>query len=91
MHKDEAAYLFGILGDSVIVKIIKFLYVKGPLSFNDLGVVSDLNEMKLNATLDKLCLASLVLRTETEMYRVNKKKVDELMEFVRTPCECTSK
>ncbi len=87
MHKDEASYGFSILSDSTRVKIAKFLYVNNELSFDDLLMISGLNEDELIISLNLMEQGHLI-KKEGNNYFINKEYVDTLLDFIRTPCGC---
>lgn len=88
MHKDEASIGFKILSDSNRVKIAKFLYTKGDLSFDDLLCISGYEENELKASLQLMIDNSLINKKDDNMYSINKEYVDTLLDFIRTPCGC---
>lgn len=85
MHKQEAAHLFAILGDEDIVKSLKLLYNLGDLSFNELSLRVDSND--LDAKLELLIKENLVSLID-EKYHANRELIDELMSFITTACKC---
>lgn len=87
MHKDEASYGFSILSDSTRVKIAKFLYINNELSFDDLLMISGLNEDELIISLNLMEQGHLI-KKEGNNYFINKEYVDTLLDFIRTPCGC---
>ena len=87
MHKDEASYGFSILSDSTKVKIAKFLYINNELSFDDLLMISGLNEDELIISLNLMEQGHLI-KKEGNNYFINKEYVDTLLDFIRTPCGC---
>ena len=87
MHKDEASYGFSILSDSTRVKIAKFLYINNELSFDDLLMISGLNEDELIISLNLMEQGHLI-KKEGNNYFINKEYVDALLDFIRTPCGC---
>lgn len=87
MHKDEASYGFSILSDSTRVKIAKFLYINNELSFDDLLMISGLNEDELIISLSLMEEGHLI-KKEGNNYFINKEYVDTLLDFIRTPCGC---
>lgn len=87
MHKDEAAAKFLILSDSSRVKIAKFLYLRDELSFDDLLAITGDDEKTLGDSL-KIMEEGSLIRKEGDMYRINREYVDELLDFIRTPCGC---
>ncbi len=87
MHKDEAASGFEILSNPSRVKITKFLYMKGTLSFDDLLYVTGDSEEELKESL-QLMEDGCLLTKNGDSYSINKEYVDSLMDFVRTPCGC---
>ena len=87
MHKDEASYGFSILSDSSRVKIAKFLYINNELSFDDLLMISGLNEDELIISLNLMEQGHLI-KKEGNNYFINKEYVDTLLDFIRTPCGC---
>lgn len=87
MHKDEAASGFAILSNPSRVKIAKFLYMKGTLSFDDLLYVTGDSEEELKESL-QLMEDGCLLAKNGDSYSINKEYVDLLMDFVRTPCGC---
>ncbi len=90
MHKDEASYGFSILSDSTRVKIAKFLYVNNELSFDDLLMISGLNEDELIISLNLMEQGHLI-KKEGNNYFINKEYIDTLLDFIRTPCGCSHK
>ena len=87
MHKDEASYGFSILSDATRVKIAKFLYINNELSFDDLLMISGLNEDELIISLNLMEQGHLI-KKEGNNYFINKEYVDALLDFIRTPCGC---
>lgn len=87
MHKKEAAYLFGILANEDNVKISKFLYNQGELSFLDLKMIIGSDDITLNNNLNTLIEANLVIK-DGDTYKANIVLYDELLEFIKTPCGC---
>lgn len=87
MHKKEAAYLFGILSNEDAVKISKFLYNQGELSFLDLKMIIGCDDFTLNDTLNKMIDANLVIK-DKDVYKSNIVLYDELLAFIKTPCGC---
>ncbi len=87
MHKDEAAYEFAILANPDRVKIAKFLYVKGDLSYEDLLAVTGVSKEELDEHIKAMVEGDLILKKD-DLYSANKPYIDDLMEFVRTPCGC---
>lgn len=87
MHKDEASYGFSILSDATRVKIAKFLYINNELSFDDLLMISGLNEDELIISLNLMEQGHLI-KKEGNNYFINKEYVDTLLDFIRTPCGC---
>ena len=90
MHKDEAATGFSILANPNRVKIAKMLYVKGDLSFDDLSNLIDENNECLIKSLNIMVTSSLI-KKNGEMFSINKEYVDELLDFIKTPCKCSHK
>ena len=91
MHKPEAARLFLLLGDEDRVKIIKMLYIRKELTKDILLMMIGSEEDKLTKDLSLLKESQLIISNDDFNYSINKELVDELMEFVRTPCGCASK
>ncbi len=87
MHKDEAAAGFLILSDPSRVKITKFLYLRGELSFDDLLAITGDEEKTLIDSLKMMENGSLIGK-DGDMYKINRQYVDELLDFIRTPCGC---
>lgn len=88
MHKDEAAYGYGILGNPDRVKITKFLYVMGDMNKNQLASISACSLGELESHLQLMEEANLIIKNG-DMYSANKEYIDTLMDFVRVPCGCT--
>ncbi len=87
MHKDEASAGFAILSNPNRVKIAKFLYVNGTLSYDDLLYITG-DEDELNESLRLMEEGSLINRSGDRSYSINKEYVDSLLDFIRTPCGC---
>jgi predicted transcriptional regulator len=87
MHKDEASQGFTILSNSSRVKIAKFLYVRGDLSYDDLLFTIGDSEDELKESLDIMEKGNLIIK-KGNMYSINKEYIDELLDFIRTPCGC---
>lgn len=91
MHKQEASYLFSILSNGERVKILKFLYNnKIVYTFDMIKAFVDLNEEELKSSLDLLLNNNLILSKDNG-YMANYQFIDELMDFIRTPCGCSHK
>ena len=88
MHKDEAAYEFSLLGNPHRVKITKFLYVNGELSFENLLNITGVDEKELEEHLKLMIEGELIVK-KGNLYSANKSYIDDLMNFVRTPCGCS--
>ncbi len=87
MHKDEASQGFTILSNPSRVKIAKFLYVRGDLSYDDLVYIIGDSEDELIQSLNIMEQGNLIIK-KGNMYSINKEYVDELLDFIRTPCGC---
>ncbi len=87
MHKDEAAKGFFVLGQPDRVKIIKMLYNRGSLTFVQLLSLIGCSEEELKQHLDVLIQNGFV--SQNGSYSVQKDYVDELLDFLRTPCGCS--
>ncbi len=87
MHKDEASAGFAILSNPNRVKIAKFLYVNGTLSYDDLLYITG-DEAELNGSLRLMEEGSLIKKSGDNAYSINKEYVDSLLDFIRTPCGC---
>ncbi len=87
MHKDEASAGFAILSNPNRVKIAKFLYVNGTLSYDDLLYITG-DEGELNASLRLMEEGSLIVKNDANSYSINKDYVDSLLDFIRTQCGC---
>ena len=90
MHKQEASELFLVLGNQDRIKIMKFLYNNDiiytlPMLEN---LVEFLEELENNL---KVLLENNLLLKKENGYICNKEKVDELMNFITTPCGCMKK
>lgn len=87
MHKDEASQGFLILSNPSRVKIAKFLYTKGDLSYDDLLYITGDSKEELNDSLKMMEEGSLIIKND-DSYAINKEYVDSLLDFIRTPCGC---
>lgn len=88
MHKDEASQGFAILSDSNRVKIAKFLYTKGDMSYDDLLFITGYTNDELDESLELMINGSLIVKNDDNMYSINKEYIDTLLDFIRTPCGC---
>lgn len=87
MHKDEASYLFSVLGKPYRVKIVKMLYHNVSLTSEQIKERLDLDETLVEAHLETLCRANLIQQKDYS-YFCNKELVDALMSFISTKCGC---
>ena len=90
MHKDDAAKLFALLSDGDRVKIVKKLYMNNVLSYDELKDIIDTSEEKLKKDLSQLVSANMI-KVDQNSYTPNKDLIDELMNFIKTPCKCANK
>ena len=87
MHKQEASILFGVLSDEDRLKMMKFLCVKGNMGVNDLLTLVNSEEKKFDKDLSILLCNNLV-STNEGLLVANIDLVNELMNFITTPCKC---
>lgn len=85
MHKDDASFLFSVLGNASRVKIVKMLYNKS--SMNEETLIEKMEGEDLKEHLDILLKSQLIFKNDKE-YECNKPLVEELMQFIVTPCKC---
>ena len=90
MHKQEASELFSTLGNPDRVKMMNFLYNNDivytlPMLEN---LVDSLDELGDNL---KILLENNLLLKKENGYVCNKEKIEELMNFIITPCGCMKK
>ncbi len=91
MHKDEASNGFKILSNPDNVKISKMLYTNGNLSYDDLLIMIGSTEEELKDSLKLMEKGNLIRKLDDEVYSINKEYIDELLDFIRTPCGCGKK
>ena len=90
MHKEEASKGFYALSEADNVKIVKMLYHRGTLSFEDLLDLIGCGSVLLSDHLKQL-LQSGLIKEEKQRYQADRVKIDELMRFISTPCGCSLK
>lgn len=92
MHKDEVSYLFKALSDPSRVKIVKILYNNDELCAHTLLSAVDCGQSTLShhmAILTESGIISSRKDGQKVQYSVNCELIDKLMDFVKTPCNCT--
>ncbi len=90
MHKEEASYLFSVLGNPNSVKIAKMLYNKGDMDISNLEKLIKTTPEEFMKALSNLLEAKLVL-LEATLYKINKPLLENLLAFIVTPCGCCKK
>lgn len=90
MHKTEAANLFKVLSDEDRVKMVKKLYMLKSLSFDDFKNIIGSTDEKLKNDISILLDANMINLNEKK-YTPNFVLIDELMNFIKTPCNCHTK
>ncbi|MDE5565518.1 MAG: helix-turn-helix domain-containing protein [Anaeroplasmataceae bacterium] len=87
MHKEEAGYLFNILGNPDRVKIVKMLYHNVSLTNEQIIERMNLDFNVIEEHLKTLINANLI-QNKDYCYFCNKELIDTLMSFITTRCKC---
>lgn len=91
MHKAEASNLFKALGDETRVKIVKILYHTDEICACKFLDMVDCGQSTLShhlSILSKCGLLSQRKEGKKILYSCNKDLVDQLMDFIKTKCNC---
>lgn len=91
MNKTEASNMFKALGDEKRLKIVKKLYNGGEMCACELLELFSCAQSTLSHHLDILVKAKLIIVREAGKwchYSANKEVIDELLNFIVTPCNC---